>query len=57
MKMKKDLSLREYYAAKAMAGKLASLKDECTQPHVIAQYAFMLADAMIRAEQLLETDN
>lgn len=49
------MSLRDYFAAKAMAGWLASYPESCTHPIVagnadeVAKHSYMLADAMLKA--------
>ncbi|MFP8821077.1 hypothetical protein [Enterobacter cloacae] len=49
------MTLRDYFAAKAMSGWLASYPESCTHPIVagnadeVAKHSYMLADAMLKA--------
>ena len=49
------MTLRDYFAAKALSGWLASYPESCTHPIVagnadeVAKHSYMLADAMLRA--------
>lgn len=51
------MTLRDYFAAKAMSGWLASYPESCTHPIVagnadeVAKHSYMLADAMLRARE------
>lgn len=51
------MTLRDYFAAKAMAGWLASYPESCTHPIVagnadeVAKHSYMLADAMLKARE------
>ena len=51
------MSLRDYFAAKAMAGWLASYPESCTHPIVagnadeVAKHSYALADAMLKARE------
>lgn len=53
--MASDATLRDYFAAKAMSGWLASYPESCTHPIVagnadeVAKHSYMLADAMLKA--------
>ncbi|HHS9150149.1 TPA: hypothetical protein ACTV5X_005133, partial [Enterobacter roggenkampii] len=49
------MTLRDYFAAKALSGWLASYPESCTHPifagnaDEVAKHSYMLADAMLRA--------
>ncbi|EQA1588766.1 hypothetical protein RBQ08_RS03205 [Enterobacter hormaechei] len=51
------MTLRDYFAAKALSGWLASYPESCTHPIVagnadeVAKHSYMLADAMLRARE------
>lgn len=51
------MTLRDYFAAKAMSGWLASYPESCTHPIVagnadeVAKHSYMLADAMLKARE------
>lgn len=51
------MKLRDYFAAKALSGWLASYPESCTHPIVagnadeVAKHSYMLADAMLRARE------
>ncbi|MCH9329788.1 hypothetical protein MMP96_09660 [Enterobacter hormaechei] len=51
------MTLRDYFAAKALSGWLASYPGSCTHPIVagnadeVAKHSYMLADAMLRARE------
>lgn len=51
------MTLRDYFAAKALSGWLASYPESCTHPIVagnadeVAKHSYMLADAMLLARE------
>ncbi|HHE8491803.1 TPA: hypothetical protein ACPFP8_001658 [Enterobacter ludwigii] len=51
------MTLRDYFAAKALSGWLASYPESCTHPIVagnadeVAKHSYMLADAMLRVRE------
>lgn len=51
------MTLRDYFAAKALSGWLASYPESCTHPIVagnadeVAKHSYMLGDAMLRARE------
>ncbi|EKS6746848.1 hypothetical protein [Enterobacter kobei] len=51
------MTLRDYFAAKALSGWLASYPESCTHPIVagnadeVAKHSYMLADAMLKARE------
>jgi len=49
------MTLRDYFAAKAMQGLLASprtpTKDEVVTDTIVAKYAYLMADAMLKARE------
>ncbi|WLZ67137.1 hypothetical protein QPR61_14100 [Enterobacter hormaechei] len=51
------MTLRDYFAVKALSGWLASYPESCTHPIVagsadeVAKHSYMLADAMLRARE------
>ena len=51
------MTLRDYFAAKALSGWLASYPESCTHPILagnadeVAKHSYMLADAMLRARE------
>lgn len=51
------MTLRDYFAAKALSGWLASYPESCTHPIVagnadeVAKHSYMLADAMLNARE------
>ncbi|EUL86714.1 hypothetical protein P832_02011 [Enterobacter kobei] len=51
------MTLRDYFAAKALSGWLASYPESCTHPIVagnadeVEKHSYMLADAMLRARE------
>ena len=51
------MTLRDFFAAKALSGWLASYPESCTHPIVagnadeVAKHSYMLADAMLRARE------
>ncbi|MCK6916342.1 hypothetical protein [Enterobacter roggenkampii] len=53
----RGLTVRDYFAAKALSGWLASYPESCTHPIVagnadeVAKHSYMLADAMLRARE------
>ncbi|MER1974556.1 hypothetical protein [Pseudocitrobacter faecalis] len=55
--MDSGMTLRDYFAAKAMSGWLASYPESCTHPIVagnadeVAKHSYMLADAMLKARE------
>lgn len=51
------MTLRDYFAAKALSGWLASYPESCTHPIVagnadeVAKHSYMIADAMLRSRE------
>ncbi|WNI58187.1 hypothetical protein RIK64_19170 [Enterobacter bugandensis] len=51
------MTLRDYFAAKALSGWLASYPESCTHPIVagnadeVAKHSYKLADSMLRARE------
>ncbi|HGG1696650.1 TPA: hypothetical protein ACJFOS_001899 [Escherichia coli] len=51
------MTLRDYFAVKALSGWLASYPESCTHPIVagnadeVAKHSYMLADEMLRARE------
>lgn len=43
------MSLRDYFAAKAMQGEVAACQSERAKADDVAEFAYRVADAMIRA--------
>lgn len=54
-RIQSGMTLRDYFAAKALSGWLASYPDDNSHPVVagnsddVAKYAYMMADAMLKA--------
>lgn len=47
----RGMSLRDYFAAQAMQGQLSRLSGGYLQEEDVAKYAYMMADAMLKARE------
>lgn len=45
------MSLRDYFAAKAMRGEVAACQSQRANPEEVAKFAYDVADAMLRARE------
>lgn len=47
----KGMTLRDYFAAKAMQGSIVSDGPEFPNPEIIAKWSYAVADAMLKARE------